>query len=103
VDLFRWDRATFEEKTAGSPIRRAGYEGFLRNLAVALGNAPWSEEIEAALEERADDPSELVREHVHWALAEQRGKRDRLDTRLRPVENAEATPNSGVPEGQSNP
>lgn len=78
VGLFRWDQATFEEKTAGSPIRRAGYEGWLRNLAVALGNAPWSAEAEAALKERADDDSALVREHVAWALERQRGKRARL-------------------------
>jgi epoxyqueuosine reductase len=75
VDLFRWDEATFDERTRGSPIRRAGYEGWLRNLAVALGNAPWSAEVEAALNERAEHPSELVREHVHWALAQQHARR----------------------------
>jgi epoxyqueuosine reductase len=51
-------------------IRRTGYEGWLRNLAVGLGNAPTSAEILAALDARADDPSEVVREHVAWARAQ---------------------------------
>jgi epoxyqueuosine reductase len=53
----------------GSAIRRIGYERWLRNLAVALGNAPTSAEVVAALRSRADDASALVREHVAWALA----------------------------------
>ena len=52
----------------GSAIYRIGYECWLRNLAVALGNAPTGPEIIAALEGRRNDPSELVREHVAWAL-----------------------------------
>ena len=56
------------------PIRRAGYEGFSRNIAVALGNAPHSDEVVEALRARANDTSPLVREHVAWALARQRGK-----------------------------
>ena len=54
---------------AGSAIRRIGYERWLRNLAVGLGNAPSSPAVIAALAARADDPSPLVREHVHWALS----------------------------------
>ncbi len=53
-------------------IRRIGYERWLRNLAVGLGNAPESKEITAALRERADHPSALVREHVAWALEHKR-------------------------------
>ena len=53
---------------AGSAIRRIGHERWLRNLAVALGNAPSTPEVVAALRSRADDPSPLVREHVAWAL-----------------------------------
>ena len=53
----------------GSPLRRAGYERFLRNLAVGLGNAPSTIPVLEALNARRDDPSELVREHVEWALA----------------------------------
>ena len=72
----------FLDKTAGSPIRRIGYERWLRNLAVGLGNAPWSDAVEAALWARRAYPSDLVREHVAWALAEQRRKRDaRIATR----------------------
>ncbi|HJP98200.1 MAG TPA: tRNA epoxyqueuosine(34) reductase QueG [Rhodanobacteraceae bacterium] len=68
VDLFGWSEDEFLKKTEGMPIRRAGYEGFSRNVAVALGNAPPSAEVAAALAARADDPSPLVREHVAWAL-----------------------------------
>ena len=52
-------------------IRRTGYEGWLRNIAVALGNAPKSAEVCDALKARADHPSAVVREHVAWALAKQ--------------------------------
>ena len=53
-------------------LRRAGYEGWLRNVAVALGNAPADARVVAALTARADDPSPIVREHVRWALERQR-------------------------------
>ncbi|MGM0678221.1 MAG: tRNA epoxyqueuosine(34) reductase QueG, partial [Pseudomonadota bacterium] len=65
---FAWDEATFLKRTEGSAIRRIGHERWLRNLAVALGNAGPSREVTAALEARAGHPSELVREHVRWAL-----------------------------------
>ena len=68
VDLFGWSGADFLERTAGSPIRRIGYERWSRNLAVGLGNAPSSAPVIAALRARAGDASELVREHVAWAL-----------------------------------
>jgi epoxyqueuosine reductase len=68
VDLFRWDEATFMARTEGSAIRRIGYERWLRNLAVALGNAPTTPDVTAALLARREYPSELVREHVAWAL-----------------------------------
>jgi epoxyqueuosine reductase len=68
---FAWSEAEFTAKTRGSAINRIGYERWLRNVAVALGNAPPSPEVMAALESRADEPSALVREHVQWALAEQ--------------------------------
>lgn len=69
VELFAWSEADFRERMAGSAIHRIGYERWLRNLAVALGNAPTSDAVLAALRARADDPSALVREHVAWALA----------------------------------
>ncbi len=68
VDLFAWSEADFHARLAGSPIYRIGYERWLRNLAVGLGNAPTSEAVVVALRARADDPSPLVREHVKWAL-----------------------------------
>ena len=74
VDLFAWSEEEFLAKTEGMAIRRAGYEGWLRNVAVALGNAPRSPEVVAALRERAEHASPLVREHVAWALARQTAK-----------------------------
>jgi len=74
VDLFAWSREDFETRMAGSAIHRIGYERWLRNLAVGLGNAPTSERVVAALNSREDDPSALVREHVAWALEQQNRK-----------------------------
>ena len=76
VELFAWTEAQFHERLAGSAIHRIGYERWLRNLAVGLGNAlaalagdaRWAA-IESALQARRDDQSALVREHVAWALA----------------------------------
>lgn len=70
VDLFLWDEDTFLKNTEGSAIRRTGYENWLRNLAVGLGNAPTSDAAIQALEQRKDHPSEMVREHIAWALAQ---------------------------------
>lgn len=70
TELFAWSEEDFLKRTEGSAIRRTGYEGWLRNLAIGLGNAPTSEEIVAALRSRESHPSELVREHVRWALAQ---------------------------------
>jgi len=70
VDLFSWSEADFRTKMAGSAIYRIGYERWLRNLAVGLGNAPTSTEVITALKARRDDVSALVREHVGWALAQ---------------------------------
>ncbi|VAW71669.1 Epoxyqueuosine reductase [hydrothermal vent metagenome] len=68
VRLFSWDEAMFLSKTEGTAIRRIGHECWLRNIAVALGNAPSSPTVISALKSRQEDPSELVREHVNWAL-----------------------------------
>jgi len=76
LTLFGWGEEEFLDKTAGSAIRRIGYERWLRNIAVALGNAPFSHAVEAALMARRSYPSALVREHVAWALTEQRHRRD---------------------------
>jgi epoxyqueuosine reductase len=73
--LFAWTAGEFATRLEGSAIRRIGHERWLRNIAVALGNAPPSAAAIAALEARRDDPSALVREHVAWALARQRAPR----------------------------
>ena len=70
VELFAWTEEEFLRKTEGSAIRRIGYECWLRNIAVALGNAPHSAAVTASLRTRAEHPSSLVREHVAWALTQ---------------------------------
>ena len=80
LSLFMWTEQEFLDRTAGSAIRRIGYEGWLRNLAVGLGNAPYDEAIAAGLQRRRAEASELVREHIDWALVQQQRKRDRLAT-----------------------
>ena len=74
VELFAWSEEEFLARTEGMAIRRTGYEGWIRNIAVAMGNARGSSAIVAALRARADDPSAIVREHVAWALAQQMRK-----------------------------
>lgn len=68
IELFRWSEETFLAKTEGSAIRRLGYERWLRNLAVALGNEEPSAAAIEALRDRLDHPSAMVRDHVRWAL-----------------------------------
>lgn len=68
AELFLWTEEEFLSRTEGSPLRRAGYERWLRNLAVGLGNAPSTIPVIEALRARREFPSELVREHVEWAL-----------------------------------
>ena len=75
AELFLWSEEEFLQRTEGSPLRRAGYQRWLRNLAVGLGNAPSTIPVLQALRARKDDPSELVREHVAWALR-QHAERD---------------------------
>lgn len=66
--LFQWTAEIFEQRTEGSAIRRIGYEAWLRNLAVGLGNAPTTIPVVEALRQREHHESALVREHVQWAL-----------------------------------
>jgi epoxyqueuosine reductase len=72
AELFAWSEEDFLDKTQGSAIRRIGYERWLRNIAIALGNAPTSPAVVAALEARSQHPSAVVREHVQWALEQHR-------------------------------
>ncbi len=101
-ELFAWDETKFLEYTLGSPIRRLGHEGWLRNIAVAMGNvlagrapardaglvspAPLGdaarERIRRALETRGTHPSALVREHVRWAMAQEPAADGRRPTRV---------------------
>ncbi|MEE8342916.1 MAG: tRNA epoxyqueuosine(34) reductase QueG [Gammaproteobacteria bacterium] len=72
IKLFQWSEEEFFRNTEGSAIRRIGHECWLRNIAVALGNAPSDPAIVAVLTERRRHPSNLVREHVEWALSQHR-------------------------------
>lgn len=68
IELFNWNEMVFLKKTEGSAIRRIGHLSWLRNIAVGLGNAPQDDNVTKALLLKKDHPSELVREHVDWAL-----------------------------------
>ncbi len=70
LELFAWSEEEFLSKTAGMAIRRINYECWLRNIAVALGNAPTSQEVIKALQEKLSMDSAMVREHILWALAQ---------------------------------
>lgn len=71
IELFEWDEDKFLRRTEGSAIRRIGYTCWLRNIAVALGNAPYSTTIVESLKSKLEYPSAMVREHVLWALEQQ--------------------------------
>jgi epoxyqueuosine reductase len=75
IELFRWSEAEYLAKTEGMALRRTGYRNWRRNIAVALGNAPPSEDIRRALQASIDDADEIVREHVRWALEQQQHRR----------------------------
>jgi epoxyqueuosine reductase len=77
ISLFDWDEETFLRSTAGMVIRRIGYQRWLRNIAVALGNSPPSQAVIKALKRRRDVPSTLVQEHIYWALERQKNRSNR--------------------------
>lgn len=76
LELFAWDEETFLRNTEGSAIRRTGYEGWQRNLAIALGNGPASAEATHMLKQRRTTSSPLVREHIDWALRQLKKKQE---------------------------
>jgi len=78
LELFNWDEDTFLEKTEGSPIRRTGYQNWIRNIAVALGNASYMPIILQSLTNKKFDShiSDMVKEHIDWAIIEQSKKRE---------------------------
>lgn len=85
VDLFQWDEAKFLRVTEGSAIRRIGHLRWLRNVAVALGNAPWSAEIIAVLQQRLGENA-MLDEHIHWAIAQQQARRETWIVEVEPAQ-----------------
>lgn len=83
IDLFQWSEQQFLDRTAGSPLRRTGFENWQRNLAVGLGNAPQQSEVVRALESQRDTAGELVREHIDWALAQQKNPARRRQRKIK--------------------
>ena len=71
LDLWYWDETTFLANTEGSPLRRTGYQSFMRNIAIGLGNAPFSDEIIATLQQTREQYDEIVQVHIDWAIQEQ--------------------------------
>lgn len=74
IELWQWSEAMFLDKTQGSPLRRTGYVNFLRNLAIGIGNAPYTANNITALESRLGKLGDVLDEHIHWAIAEQQAK-----------------------------
>jgi len=85
MTLFQWDEKTFLRVTEGSAIRRIGHLRWLRNIAVALGNAPWTPEIISVLEKRLGEHA-LLDEHIEWALVQQREKRQAQAIEVQPAQ-----------------
>ena len=82
LELFAWTEPQFLEYTQGSPIRRIGFDCWQRNIAVALGNAPYDEDIVTALREKSETASSMVKEHIDWALAQMDDRQRQLDSKL---------------------
>lgn len=74
ITCFQWSESEFHEKMAGSAIYRIGYQQWLRNIAVGLGNAPYSKEIIKVLQRRKNESNPILLEHIQWALKQQRSK-----------------------------
>ncbi|WP_444994244.1 tRNA epoxyqueuosine(34) reductase QueG [Aliikangiella sp. IMCC44359] len=70
LELWQWTQSEFENKLSGNPIRRIGYNSWLRNLAVAIGNGEYSQEAVMALESKKTEANEMVLEHINWAIAQ---------------------------------
>ena len=75
VELWQWNENTFLACTEGSPLRRTGYQSFMRNIAIGLGNAPFSEHILQQLEQKRAEHDEIVQVHIDWAIQEQLSKK----------------------------
>ena len=97
-DLFAWNETEWSEKTAGSALRRAGYEGWQRNIAVALGNAPSSPDVIAVLKAARSASSALVRDHVAWALAQHADQKRNATSAARSRDNGQIVDQSRAAE-----
>tara|TARA_R110002074_G_scaffold57232_1_gene140825 strand:+ start:5941 stop:7029 length:1089 start_codon:yes stop_codon:yes gene_type:complete len=74
IDIFQWDEGTFLQKTEGSAIRRIGYSSWIRNIAIALGNAPRDKEVIRVLKQKEHHDDAIIREHVVWAIKQQQAR-----------------------------
>lgn len=99
LELFAWDEAEFLKKTEGSPIRRIGFDCWQRNIAIALGNAKYDEDIVIDLAKQKQTSSAMVIEHIDWALEQQQLKLDKLneETNLRLTQRLIRTIEKGLP------
>jgi epoxyqueuosine reductase len=88
IELFGWSEEYFLKNTEGSPIRRIGHERWLRNIAVALGNAPYDQVIVEVLRAKKEFANELVGEHIDWAIAQQLEKNDKVNRKTLRLLNA---------------
>lgn len=75
LTLFSWSEEHFLNTLQGSPIRRIGFQSWLRNIAIALGNAPYQADIVSALTEKLPEVNEFIAEHIRWALTQQNHKK----------------------------
>jgi len=82
LTVFSWDEKNFLSKTEGSPIRRIGFQSWQRNIAVAIGNAPYTEENIQALTHKLTNAETMVAEHIHWALEQQDQKRIAIEQQV---------------------
>jgi epoxyqueuosine reductase len=89
VELFNWNEETFLKNTEGSAIRRIGFERWQRNLAVGLGNASYSEEIVSNLQNKLLTASDLVKEHIEWALKQQEQQQVKQSNESSPIKLSE--------------
>ncbi len=87
LTLFAWDEPYFLATLEGSPIRRIGFQSWQRNIAVALGNAPWDKEIIKTLEEKLSNASTLVAEHIRWAIEQQQMKKSNNTGSITKIDN----------------
>ncbi|RUO23415.1 tRNA epoxyqueuosine(34) reductase QueG [Aliidiomarina iranensis] len=97
LDLWAWSEEEFLTATEGSPIRRIGYEKWQRNLAIALGNAPHDKAVISALSARLETASDIVKEHIEWALAQQQAATESSAVKSRLTERLIRVVEKGLP------